>query len=115
MFDAISNEGDVDAAREEAKRRLHEVVARLARIKLLFGEDAEAVTVAREILAELDFVRRVTHSDPTVGWRKLQKIYGLHAAFNAAAFEMISSPRWRVSSELEVRYRVAGATDGDDA
>jgi len=116
VFTAIGDEGDVDAARAEAKRRLHETVARLARIKLLFGEDAEAVTIARDILGELDYVHRATQEadDPTLAWQHLEKVYGLHASFHAAAFEMISSPRWRVGRDVKLTSRGAGtAAEGD--
>lgn len=123
VIDAVGTKGDVQLAAQEAqrqideaKRRIDEAVARLARIKLLFGADADAVLIAKDLVTELSIARGAAQkTDPTFAWEKLEKISGLHDRFNAAAFEMISSPRWRVGSELELRYRIAGTADGGDA
>jgi hypothetical protein len=104
-----SDAGELAAATAEAKRRHHEAEARLARIRLLFGEEADAVSIARTLLSELLYARRVAdRPDDTDVWQALDKVNALHRDFNGAAFDMISSPRWRVGSSLEVRYRVEG-------
>jgi hypothetical protein len=109
VISAVAEKGDVDAASAEAKRRLHEAVARVARIRLLFGDDSPAVTPAGNLLVELDIARgAATKTDATFAWEKLDKVYRLHEDFRAAAREMIASPRWSVGKSLEARYDVAG-------
>jgi hypothetical protein len=105
VISAVSGRDDVESAVKEAKRRLHEVVARFARIKLLFGERATATAPAVDLLVELDLARNAAaKADATFAWEKLEKVYMLHTDFNSAAFEMISSPRWAVGRSLEMPY-----------
>jgi gas vesicle protein len=93
VISAVADKGDVDAASAEAKRRLHEAVARVARIRLLFGDDSPAVTPAGNLLVELDIARgAATKTDGTFAWEKLDKVYRLHEEFRAAAREMIAGP-----------------------
>jgi hypothetical protein len=105
-----------DATLNEAKRRTDEAIARVARIKLLFGEDSETVRVAKDLLPELYAARGLAERGDSSGANeKLKKIYALHRDFNEAAFEMISSPKWRVSSSLHVPYRIESGGDANDA
>jgi hypothetical protein len=76
---------------EEAKRRLHEAVARMARVRLLFRDDAEVVQPAKDLLHELDLARgAATNRDPTFAWEKLERVYALRDEFNAAAIKAIA-------------------------
>lgn len=94
VISTVSDKGDVDAATAEAKRRVHEAVARFARIRLLFGDDSDAVAPIENLLVELDLARgAAAKTDPTFAWQKLDKVYRLHEQFRVAAREMISSPR----------------------
>jgi hypothetical protein len=112
VINAVTDGGDVAAASIEAKRRLHEAIARIARIKLLFGEDSDTALVAKNILPELDVARGLAERPDDGAWQKLETIYGLHRDFNEAAFEMISSPKWRVGSSLRVPYRIDAPAGG---
>jgi beta-phosphoglucomutase-like phosphatase (HAD superfamily) len=90
VISVVSGKGDVAAAAVEAKRRNHEAVARVARIKLLFGENSDAANVARDLLPELEVARSAAERpDPTFAWEKLEKVYALYV--NVTAREMISS------------------------
>jgi hypothetical protein len=93
VIHAVNDGGDVDSARVEAKRRLDEAIARIARIKLLFGEDSDAARVARDILPELDVARGLAERPNGGAWEKLATVYALHREFNAVAFQAISSPK----------------------
>jgi len=109
VITAVSDKEDVDAAAVEAKRRVHEAVARVARIKLLFGEDSKAAGVAKDLLPALDVARSLAERPDGGAWEKLEKVYGLHRDFNEAAFEMISSPEWKVGKSLSLPYRIESA------
>lgn len=114
VISAVADKGDVEAASAEAKRRLHEAVARVARVRLLFGEDSPAVAPAADLLVEIDIARgAAAKTDATFAWQKLERIYGLHDRFRSAAREMIASPRWSVGKSLDARYRVAGGAESD--
>jgi hypothetical protein len=99
----------VDAAAADAKRRVHEAVARVA----LFGEDSDAANIAKDLLPEVDVARGLAERPDGERGTKLEKIYALHRDFNEAAFEMISSPKWAVGKSLSLPYRVerSPATD----
>jgi hypothetical protein len=89
---AVAEKGDVEAAKAEAKRRVHEAVARVARIELLFGEDTEPARIAKDLLPEIDVARAAAdRTDPGLAWETLEKIYGLHAQLNRETLEVIRS------------------------
>jgi hypothetical protein len=102
----VSDNGNVDQADAEAKRRVEEAVARVARIKLLFKADSRPAQIAADLLPELDVARAAATRTDTLVWDKLSSVYNLHADFMEAAFDIISSPRWSVGKDLTTRYRV---------
>lgn len=109
---AVADRGDVDAAAAEAKRRSHEAVARMARIRLLFGADSPTVAPAMDLLSEIEIARAAAGKpDATFAWQKLEKVYALRSEFEHAALEMIKSPRWRVSASLAMPFDVATADE----
>jgi hypothetical protein len=75
--------GNIASASERATHLVEETVARLARIKLLFGEESEAARVGKDVVAELDLVRKLAVDPRREGtWEALAKVYALHASFN---------------------------------
>jgi hypothetical protein len=111
IINAVADKGDVDKASAEAKRRVDEAIARVARIKLLFKADSKPARIASDLFPELDVARAAaTRTDPELAWTKLSTIYGQHAAFNEAAFDIISSPRWSVGTSLTTAYRIERAS-----
>lgn len=110
VITAVYEKQDVEPVVQEAKRLLHEAVARLARVKLLFGQDAEATKAAGDLLPELDLARgAATKLDPTFAWQKLEKVYALHKEFNTAALTTIRQPHWIARADLRAEYRIEGA------
>lgn len=90
IISAVGDKRDIEPVVAEAKRLTHECVARVARIKLLFGEDAAPTQPAKDVLSELELARgAAVKTDPTFAWSKLEKVYKLHAEFNAAALEAL--------------------------
>jgi hypothetical protein len=114
VISAVRDKRELEPFVVEAKRVLHEAVARVARIKLLFGDGSDSTRLAKDLLPELDLARgAASNPDPTFAWEKLAEVYRLHEQFNTAAFEMISNQRWRVGRNLTMRYRVEGPHQGD--
>src|SRR5204863_245437 len=59
VISAVTDQtGDVDQASLEAKRRVHEAIARVGRIKLLFKADSRPAQIAADLLPELDVARQ---------------------------------------------------------
>lgn len=80
VISAVADKQEVGPVIDEAKQRSHECVSRLARIKLLFGENANATKPAKELLPELELARgAAAKTDPTFAWEKLGKVYRYHA------------------------------------
>jgi hypothetical protein len=90
---AVRDKRDVEPVAAEAKRRLHEAVARIARVKLLFGGDEKVTRPAENLLGELDLARGAAMSaDPTFAWEKLEKVYGWRDEFQSAAIDALRQP-----------------------
>lgn len=96
VITVVGQNRDREPVVEEAKRRLHEAVARTARVRLLFRDDAAVLQPATDMLAELDLARgAATNRDPTFAWQKLEKVYALRDEFNAAAIKAIAAAQQR--------------------
>jgi hypothetical protein len=110
MAASATNKPEVEPLADEAKRLVQEAMARMARIKLLFGEDAQATKLASALVEELAFaLQSVRHGDLGSAKSKLEKAREQYRAFNAAALEMLLNPRWAVGANLQVQYDIAGA------
>lgn len=95
---AVTNRADRSAIVEEAHRTIREAVARVGRIRLLFGEESRAVAVARDLLPELRLALSQVegggaevHARVPHAWKTLEKAYEHHREFNRAAREAITS------------------------
>lgn len=94
VMDAVKEKGDVASAAIEAKRLNHEVIARHARIKLLFGGDSPTAELAKELVSELELARQAAEDpDTRNAWFKLSEVYDLHQKFIETAREAIRDPR----------------------
>ena len=90
LIDVVAEPGGIGGANAEVGRLVFEAVARLARIKLLFGEESDPVLVAKNLLAELDVARRLAADPKQDSWEALNKVYLHHKTFNTAALKMIN-------------------------
>lgn len=90
MITADRKKRDIDALSREAERRVQEAVARLARIRLLFGQDTVVTRPAEDVLVELELARgAAANPDPTFAWEKLDKVYRLRDRFQAEAIAVM--------------------------
>jgi hypothetical protein len=117
VHDAIADdEGNRTAAVDEADRRVGEAIARVGRVRLLFGEDTEVAAAANALLPQLSTA--LSHVRPSIApvpdasgaWKAIEKAYDQHKTFNRAALDMIGSPRWPVGKSVEMPYRVDAST-----
>jgi hypothetical protein len=84
----------------EAERVIGEAIARVGRIKLLFGEESKPTKIAEQLLRQLEVSLTPVKGVDVVGvnvarnvpdaWKAIEKAYGLHAEFNRAALDVIN-------------------------
>ena len=81
---------DADPVAAEAHRVVHEAVARLARIRLLFGQSTVVTRPAEDLLVELELARAAAvDPDRSSAWSQLQKVYRLRDEFQAEAIAVM--------------------------
>lgn len=93
---AVVNRGDREGTVAEARRVIGEAVARVGRVKLLFGEDSRPAAIGRDLLPTLrlalshvEVSGADVHGHIDDAWQTLEKCYAGHQDFNRAALEMI--------------------------
>jgi hypothetical protein len=104
---AVQNNGDRGKTQVEADRVIGEAIARVGRIKLLFGEESEPSQIASALLPQLSvalgFVKgggAEVHARVPEAWKAIEKAYAQQRDFNKAALEMIHKPIWRVGANV---------------
>ena len=86
----VREKQDVDPVAAEAHRLVHEGVARLARIRLLFGQDTAVTRPAEKLLDELELARdAAADPDPSFALAKLDEVYRLRDEFQAEAIAVM--------------------------
>jgi hypothetical protein len=109
--EAIQAAGDVgehQRALAESRRVIGEAIARVGRVKLLFGEGTAPSEIAGDVIRALEAtVARAREANAEApsrqpAWTHLDEAYARHRDFNTAALEMISRPEIRGGHERAV-------------
>lgn len=98
VHEAIQAAGEFEhqSAIDEARRVNGEVIARVGRVKLLFGEGTAPSDIAGDLIRALEttltHARAASARGPSQqpAWNELDKAYAKLGEFNAAALEMIT-------------------------
>jgi hypothetical protein len=91
-FQAVSGtRGDLKGTAAEADRVVGEVISRVGRIKLLFGEGSEPANAAEDLIRQLEHALTYPKKgkDAPEGRERLSKAYGAHHYFKGVALEVI--------------------------
>jgi hypothetical protein len=74
-----------------------EAIARVGRVKLLFGEDSEPANRAEDLVRQLEHTltyardgKEMIEAWDRLAWNQLEKAYAKHRDFNRAALQMIT-------------------------
>jgi hypothetical protein len=91
---AVVNRGDRKGTVAEAERVIGEAIARVGRVKLLFGEDSEPAKIADRLLPQLELTLGYVKGRRPGGrvreaWDAIEKAYARQREFTRAAREAI--------------------------